>query len=525
MLLSATALHVINKSVGACGARTMTWSRRYPARGGEHQSHRQEAPPGAELGRLRKASGLTSAEAAERLMVSQSKISRMENGRRAISLRDVRDLCALYGVTDQQVIDLLMNWPGIPAAGMVACLRRHSGQRLRRPGIMRPPRSMPYQLLVIPGLLQTPAYAHAVIGEAVPPLTAEQAAARLKVRLRRQHRIYDPARPLRLWVVLDEAVLRRVVGSHDVTREQLEYLNAFGAEPHITVQVLPYAVGAHPGLSGQFSILQSTDGPQAGVVYLERFTSGIYLEKPSDVQHYSVLYDDLQAQASTPTAPAGSSPTPSSRTSVRRAVPEARAPRSDRPPLRRAGPRPRRGAARTRSLTAAQARPPAGCASRPTTGRRVPTSACEFRTDLELSISCSSQEIWPQAGRERDPRSGARSAGVLCAFVVRVRLGASGPYARQPSRYWLPLPVRTALAQPVLWTRVQEPVGEDGHASRCTESHQARPRPLAWLEEPTTRHPLRRRTSPRHRRVLHPTRAPQARNQAPAHWRHDPPDA
>jgi transcriptional regulator with XRE-family HTH domain len=255
---------------------------------------------GAELGRLRKASGLTSAEAAERLMVSQSKISRMENGRRAISLRDVRDLCALYGVTDQQVIDLLME------------LARDSGQQGWWHAYGDIPDSVyvgleteaasihAYEPLVIPGLLQTPAYAHAVIGEAVPPLTAEQAAARLKVRLRRQHRIYDPARPLRLWLVLDEAVLRRVVGSHDVMREQLEYLNAFGAEPHITVQVLPYAVGAHPGLSGQFSILQSTDGPEAGVVYLERFTSGIYLEKPSDVQHYSVLYDHLQAQALDP---------------------------------------------------------------------------------------------------------------------------------------------------------------------------------------------------------------------------------
>lgn len=89
-----------------------------------------------------------------------------------------------------------------------------------------------YESMAIPGLLQTHAYAHAVIGETIPLLTVEEAGTRLKVRLRRQHRIYDPACPLRLWVVLDESALRRAVGSPDVMREQLKHLNALGAEPH-----------------------------------------------------------------------------------------------------------------------------------------------------------------------------------------------------------------------------------------------------------------------------------------------------
>ncbi|MFJ1610623.1 helix-turn-helix domain-containing protein [Streptomyces sp. NPDC088253] len=255
---------------------------------------------GAELRRLRMDSGLKSTEVAERLMVSQPKISHLENGNRAISPRDVRDLCALYGVTDQQVIGSLME------------MARESGQR----GWWHPYGELPnsvyigletdaaslhsYEPMVIADLVQTPAYAHAVIGETIPQLTAEQAATRLKVQLRRQHRIYDPARPLRLWVVLDESALRRVVGSPDVMREQLEHLNALGTEPHITVQVLPYTAGAHPGLSGPFSILRFAEGPEAGAVYLERFTSDLYLEKPSDVQHYSVMYDHLQAQALDP---------------------------------------------------------------------------------------------------------------------------------------------------------------------------------------------------------------------------------
>ncbi|MET9419234.1 MULTISPECIES: helix-turn-helix transcriptional regulator [unclassified Streptomyces] len=255
---------------------------------------------GAELRRLRKASGLTSTQVAERLLVSQPKISRLENGQRAISPRDVRDLCAIYGVGDEQVVDSLMR------------MAKESGQQ----GWWYAYGDIPYSVYigletdatsihsyepqVIPGLLQTPAYAREVIAESIPLPTAEQAAMRLKVRLRRQHRIYDPSRPLRLWVVLDESALRRVVGSPDIMREQLEHLNALGAEPHITVQVLPYTVGAHPGLSGQFSILSFADSPESRVVYLEGSTSDLYLEKRSDLQQYDVTYAHLQAQSLDP---------------------------------------------------------------------------------------------------------------------------------------------------------------------------------------------------------------------------------
>ncbi|MFJ4206057.1 helix-turn-helix domain-containing protein [Streptomyces sviceus] len=254
---------------------------------------------GAELRRLRLASGLKSTEVAERLMVSQPKISHLENGNRAISPRDVRDLCALYGVTDQQVIDALMQ------------MARESGQQGWWHAYGDIPQSVyialetdaaalhTYEPSAIPGLLRTPAYAHAVIEETIPQLSVEEAATRLKVCLRRQHRIYDPAHPLRLWVVLDESALHRVVGSPDIMREQLEHLKALGTEPHITVQVLPYTAGAHPALSGQFSILRFADD-SAAAVHLERFTSDLYLEKPSDVQHYRVLHDHLQAQALSP---------------------------------------------------------------------------------------------------------------------------------------------------------------------------------------------------------------------------------
>ncbi|THA47083.1 helix-turn-helix transcriptional regulator [Streptomyces sp. A1136] len=256
---------------------------------------------GAELRRLRLASGLTSTQVAERLLISQPKISLVENGHRVIKPRDVRDLCGLYGVTDPQMVDSLMRmareaerqgwWVAcgeVPYAVYIALETEASSIRS-------------YEPLMVPGLLQTPAYAAAVIAETIPPPTPEQVAVRREIRMRRQSRAHHPARSLRLRVVLDESALRRVVGSPEIMREQLKYLNHLATQPHITVQVLPHEAGAHPGISGQFSILHfEADAPGAGTVYLERFTSDLYLEKRSDIEHYGVMYDHLQAQALNP---------------------------------------------------------------------------------------------------------------------------------------------------------------------------------------------------------------------------------
>lgn len=254
---------------------------------------------GAELRQLRKAAGMTSTQAAGRLLVSQSKISLIETGRRPINPRDVRDLCRLYGVADQDVIEALMR--AARESGQqgwwVSCGDVPYGVYI---GLETGASSIhTYEPLVIPGLLQTRAYAAALIVETVPGITDEQAAISLEVRLRRQHRAHHPARPFRLWAVLDESALHRRVGDREIMREQLEHLNTLGAQPHITVQILPHTAGAHAGLLGQFSILGFPDS-DTGVVYLERFTSDLYLEKYADRYPYHVMYDHLQAQALNP---------------------------------------------------------------------------------------------------------------------------------------------------------------------------------------------------------------------------------
>ncbi|MFI8303852.1 helix-turn-helix domain-containing protein [Streptomyces sp. NPDC085927] len=252
---------------------------------------------GQELRRLRELKGMTAEEVAERLLVSQSKISRLENGRRSISQRDVRDLCGVYEVEDQRIVDSLMQmakdsrqqgwWHAfgdIPYSVYIGLETDAESLRV-------------YEPQIITGLLQTGAYAEAIIRGGSPEASEQENDKRVEVRLRRQSRITAETDPLRLWVVLDEASLRRVVGSRQVMREQLEHVMELSQQPHITVQVLPFEVGAHSGINGQYSILEFADAADSSVVYIEGVTSDLYLEKPHDVQKYTVMYEHLRAQS------------------------------------------------------------------------------------------------------------------------------------------------------------------------------------------------------------------------------------
>ncbi|MFJ5266323.1 helix-turn-helix domain-containing protein [Streptomyces sp. NPDC088387] len=252
---------------------------------------------GQELRRLRELKGMTAEEVAERLLVSQSKISRLENGRRSISQRDVRDLCGVYEVEDHRIVDSLMqmakdsrqqgwwhSFGDIPYSVYIGLETDAASLRV-------------YDPQVVPGLLQTRSYAEALIVGALPEATPVDIDKRVQVRLRRQERISAAENPLRLWAVLDEAALRREVGNRQVMIEQLEHLLEMSQLPHVTVQVIPFSMGAHPGVSGQYAILEFPDAADSSVVYIEGVTSDLYLEKPQDVGKYSVMYEHLRAQA------------------------------------------------------------------------------------------------------------------------------------------------------------------------------------------------------------------------------------
>jgi transcriptional regulator with XRE-family HTH domain len=252
---------------------------------------------GQELRRLRELKGMTAEEVAEKLLVSQSKISRLENGRRSISQRDVRDLCGVYEVEDQRIVESLMQmakdsrqqgwwhaFKDIPYSVYIGL--ETDAESLRT-----------YEPQIITGLLQTPSYARALIQGALPETSVADIETRVQVRIRRQERVTAEHNPLRLWVVLDEAALRRIVGNKQIMREQLEHVAQMSQLPHITVQVLPFDVGGHPGINGQYSILEFSDTADSSVVYIEGVTSDLYLEKAHDVQKYTVMYEHLRAQA------------------------------------------------------------------------------------------------------------------------------------------------------------------------------------------------------------------------------------
>ncbi|MFJ9374374.1 helix-turn-helix domain-containing protein [Streptomyces sp. NPDC101455] len=252
---------------------------------------------GQELRRLRELKGMTAEEVAERLLVSQSKISRLENGRRSISQRDVRDLCGVYEVEDVRIVDSLMqmakdsrqqgwwhSFGDIPYSVYIGLETDAASLRV-------------YDPQVVPGLLQTRQYAEALITGALPETASADIDKRVQVRLRRQERISAPENPLRLWTVMDESAVRRVVGNRSLMRDQLEHLVEQSQLPHVTVQVIPFDMGAHPGLNGQYAILEFPDAADSSVVYIEGVTSDLYLEKANDVQKYSVMYEHLRAQA------------------------------------------------------------------------------------------------------------------------------------------------------------------------------------------------------------------------------------
>ncbi|WP_338672166.1 helix-turn-helix transcriptional regulator [Streptomyces sp. SCSIO 30461] len=252
---------------------------------------------GQELRRLREQRGMTAEEVADRLLVSQSKISRLENGRRSISQRDVRDLCGVYEVEDQRMVDSLMQmakdsrqqgwWHAfgdIPYSVYIGLETDAASLRV-------------YEPQVVPGLLQSRQYAEALIRGALPESPVSDVEKRVQVRMRRQERITAPESPLRLWAVVDESALRRVVGNEQVMRDQLEYLVEQSHLPHVTVQVLPFSMGAHPGITGHYAVLEFPDAADSSVVYIEGVTSDLYLEKANDVHKYTMMYEHLRAQA------------------------------------------------------------------------------------------------------------------------------------------------------------------------------------------------------------------------------------
>lgn len=252
---------------------------------------------GSHLRRLREAKGITARQAATAIRASESKISRIELGRNAIREIDVLDLLTLYGVDAREREQLLTlaeqsNRPGwwhryndiLPDWFQAYVGMEEAAKSIRV-----------YEPQFIPGLLQTEDYATAVISLGDFPV--EQAERLVVLRKERQRRFREGR--LKLWVIVDEAALRRPIAGPGVQIEQLRYLREASRSPTLTLQVIPYGAGGHAAPTG-FSMLRFAEPDLPDVVYVENLTSALYLDKQSDVDQYLLAMERLSIVAYEP---------------------------------------------------------------------------------------------------------------------------------------------------------------------------------------------------------------------------------
>lgn len=261
---------------------------------------------GEMLRRLREVQGISAVAAGEAIRASESKINRLELGRVGVKLRDVSDLCTLYGVVDHAERTTLLelarqtNLPAwwqryrdvVPSWFETYLGLEQDAEVIRG-----------YEVQFVPGLLQTADYARAVIGLAHGSASAEQLERRLTVRLRRQQILHRTGPP-RVWMVIDEAALRRPIGGRAAMFAQLEHLIDICELPHVTVQVLPFSVGGHAAAGGPISVLRLPPPDLPDVVYLEQLTTAVYPDRPSELEYYRHIMNRLAVQA----APAPATP-------------------------------------------------------------------------------------------------------------------------------------------------------------------------------------------------------------------------
>lgn len=246
-----------------------------------------------ELRRLREQQQITQEEVAQRLGWSTSKMIRVERGTSRLSVHDVHTLLRLYGVTDVDELARMSEWArrGRRRDWWADYKNAIGGSYSGYVGLEAEATTLSmFETTLVPGLLQTREYAQAVIDalwRTTDPLIEYK---NVELRLHRQRQVLSQTHPPALRFVIDEAVLQRTAGSSMVMREQLRHLIAVAALPHVTLRILPFAAGMHPGLSG-FATLEFDDG--SGVVVVESIAGMRLLEEIEIYQHCVETFDRL----------------------------------------------------------------------------------------------------------------------------------------------------------------------------------------------------------------------------------------
>ncbi|MEW2634772.1 helix-turn-helix transcriptional regulator [Streptomyces sp. NPDC048389] len=257
---------------------------------------------GSQLRRLRESRGITREAAGYSIRASESKISRMELGRVSFKARDVEDLLTLYGVVDDGERASLL---GLAKEANVTGWWHSFGDVL--PGWFQTYIGLEgaasliriYEVQFVHGLLQTEAYAHAVVVRGMPDAPPAEIDRRVALRLERQKTLVSERAP-HLHVVLDEAALRRPYGDRAVMQAQLRHLIEVSEHSNITLQVMPFGFGGHAGESGAFTMLRFPESDLSDIVYLEQLTSALYVDKREEVAQYERVMERLTEDSPDP---------------------------------------------------------------------------------------------------------------------------------------------------------------------------------------------------------------------------------
>ncbi len=256
----------------------------------------------AEMRRLRGSNEMTREEVSERTSINEATIYRLETARvRRPQKRTLMTLLDLYGVTDPHRAELLeLGRTGAQQGLLQAYHSELPEEYTTYIAFEAEARSVSnYESLFVPGLLQTEAYAHAVITGVLPMASEREVEQRVRARMERQRLLSAPG-TLKLWAILDEAALHRQVGSRGVMRAQLTHLIKTANEPNVIVQVIPYSAGAHAGMPGSFILLDFPNPADPDVVYIDSLAGDLFLEKEADLRRYRLLFEHLRAVASSP---------------------------------------------------------------------------------------------------------------------------------------------------------------------------------------------------------------------------------
>ncbi|WDZ90280.1 helix-turn-helix transcriptional regulator [Nocardiopsis sp. HUAS JQ3] len=253
----------------------------------------------AELSRLRNDSGLSRAEVADRVGITDSTLWRYETGMTRPKPGDVAILLDVYGVHGAEREELIEMAKHARKRGWW-----HRHRQALKPGFdsyigLEAAASVvrTFQTIVVPGILQTEAYARAVTEQTAITSAPDLADEKVLVRMSRQELIIRTDDPLHVVAVLDEAVLRRQVGGPTTMQGQLQHLVELSERPNVTIRVVPFAHGAHAGMDGPFYLLEFPEQADPDVVYLEQAGSGLVPEDPEEVRRYTLMFGSLLGKA------------------------------------------------------------------------------------------------------------------------------------------------------------------------------------------------------------------------------------